>query len=439
MSPIRFHVHTFGCRANQADGDALADQLRAAGATWVDELALADVLVVNSCTVTHRSDRDVRKLVHRLHRDHPAARIVVTGCYPSRAPDAFGPADGVQAVVGNDRRDDLAAILGFFTTAGAALPLAPQAERAALEIAVARHGHTRPMVKVQDGCDACCAFCIVPHVRGPSRSVPPERVRERVRQLARDGAREIILTGIHLGDYGRKFEPPFLLWQLVETLLAETGLARVRLSSIEPLEVDEGLVDLAGREPRLAPHFHIPLQSGSAAVLRRMGRPYTPAAYARLVRRLERVRPGLAIGADIMTGFPGEGETEFRETVDFIAGLPFTYLHVFPFSPRPGTPAAGMPDRPGAGLAHRRGEFLRRMGQEKNLAYKRSLLGHPLPGLTLGREKGAPAAQIITENYINVTLANAVVPPNTPVIVVISRVAASGACYGELSPPTTDR
>jgi len=435
MPPLRFYLHTFGCRVNQADGDALADSLAAAGHTAVADPGQADLIVVNSCTVTGRSDHDVRKLVRQFHRENPSARIVFTGCYAEREPEALGPVDGVWRVLGNAARGDLARILAGETPAAVPAP-APERRQVMAEVPVAWRGHTRPHVKVQDGCDAACAYCIVPRVRGPARSAPPDAVVARVGRLVEAGIQEITLTGIHLGSYGIGLEPRLPLWRLVRRILDETALLRLRLSSVEPLEFDEGLLALAAGEPRLAPHFHVPLQSGCAATLARMGRPYTPAAYAALIRRLAASRPLAALGADVITGFPGESESDFQECLDFIDSLPLTYLHVFPFSARPGTRAEKMPGTVPPGEIQRRGRRLRELGRHKHRTFLESCLGRELPGLTLRAGGEPPETEIMAENYLTVRLAGAMLAPNTPVRVRVTGLPASGtggACQGCLT------
>ena len=435
MPPLRFYLHTFGCRVNQADGDALADRLTAAGHHAVEDPSLAELIIVNSCTVTGQSDHDVRKRVRHLHRENPTARIVFTGCYAERDPGALGPADGVWRVLGNAGWGDLARILA--EDGDATCPSCPAAGQRTLDpVPVAWRGHTRPHVKVQDGCDAACAYCIVPRVRGAGRSAPPEAVVETVRRLVASGVREITMTGIHLGSYGAGLEPQIPLWRLIRRILDETALYRLRLSSIEPLEFDAGLLALAAGEPRLAPHFHVPLQSGCAATLARMGRPYTPEAYANLIRRLAADRPLAALGADVIVGFPGESETDFQECLDFIESLPLTYLHVFPFSARPGTRAAGMSGAVPPGEIQRRGRRLREVGRRKHRIFVERCLDLELPGLTLRAGGVPPGTEVMTENYLTVRLPGMVLAPNMPVRVRVTGLPASGAggaCQGCLT------
>ncbi len=426
---MRFYLHSFGCRVNQADGDGLADALAAVGHVAVADPAAADLIILNSCTVTHRGDADLRQTVRRLHRAHPSARLAVIGCYAERAPQDAAALPGVSVVAGTGDPDRLVAALAE----GHAVPGAVgMVSTAAMDVPVAWRGHTRPMVKVQDGCNAACAYCIVPAVRGAERSAPPDAVTARIAALAADGAREIILTGIHLGRYGHTLAPPLSLAGLLERLLRETPVGRVRLSSVEPLEFDAALLALIGREPRLAPHFHVPLQSGSAAVLARMGRPYAPDQYLAVVRRLAALRPQAALGADVIAGFPGETEAEFQDTAALVAASPLTYLHVFPFSPRHGTRAAAMRGRLPEREVARRTRILRDIGQASRRRHLEACLGRTLPALVLRSGGRFAGSQALTENYINLALAEAL-PPNTAVDVRIHAIDSRGQASGTLA------
>lgn len=426
---MRFYLHSFGCRVNQADGDGLADALAADGHVVVVDPAAADLIILNSCTVTHRGDADLRQMVRRLHRTHPAARLAVIGCYAERAPQDVAALPGVRVVAGTGDPARLAAALAEDRAVPGAAATVPAA---ATEVPVAWRGHTRPMVKVQDGCNAACAYCIVPAVRGAERSASPDAVAARVAALAAAGAREIILTGIHLGRYGHTLKPSDSLAGLLERLLRETPIDRVRLSSVEPLEFDEALLVLIGREPRLAPHFHVPLQSGSAAVLRRMGRPYVPDQYLAVVRRLAALRLLAALGADVIAGFPGETEAEFQETAALIAASPLTYLHVFPFSPRPGTRAAAMRGRLPEREVARRTRILRDIGGAHRRRHLEACLGRTLPAIVLRSGGRIAGSQVLTENYLTLTVAE-ILPPNTAVDVRIDAIDARLQASGTLA------
>ncbi|MBN2339635.1 MAG: MiaB/RimO family radical SAM methylthiotransferase, partial [Acidobacteria bacterium] len=309
-----FFIRTFGCRANQADSAGIREALGALPMEESGDWRRADLIVVNSCTVTHRSDREVRQVVRRLHRGNPGARIVVAGCYAQRDPGGVAALPGVRLVVGNAERPRLPGLLKEIPDTGPArvswspvdaatdCPLPPMGRTG---------GKTRPLVKIQDGCDSGCAYCIVPKVRGPGRSARPEEVLAEIGALTAAGFREIVLTGVHLGAYGRKREGYPGLAELLERIVRIPDLGRVRLSSIEPMDFDPGIIDLAASSPVIAHHFHIPLQSGCDRILRLMHRPYSAARYRELVGEIVRLLPDAAVGADVIVGFPGETEEDF--------------------------------------------------------------------------------------------------------------------------------
>ncbi len=359
--------HTFGCRANQYDTERMRQELELAGARTVSRPDNADVLVVNTCTVTNKADAEARRLVQRLRRENPGARILVAGCSAALREDDYRSMPEVDTVVpGQNPRavaDQLAALeVALDRPSGAGGPLLRNARG------------TRAWLKVQDGCDRKCSFCATRLARGASVSRPPAEVVEEARALARVHP-ELVITGIHIGHYGRDLEPRTTLASLCARLL-EAVPARIRLSSIEATEIDDALLELlAGSGARLAPHLHVPLQSGSDKVLRLMRRWHTRAAYRRRVLEImERMGP-LGLGADIIVGFPGEGEAEFEETRALVEELPYTYLHVFPYSVRPGTAAASLPDRVPGDVAAARSRVLREMALDKKERYARHRAG----------------------------------------------------------------
>jgi threonylcarbamoyladenosine tRNA methylthiotransferase MtaB len=405
MSDRTFHIANFGCRASQSEGAAIQDELLDAGATVAATPYDASVVVVNSCTVTDEADRDVRHLVRRIAGRNPKTRIIVTGCYAQRAPDELAAMPGVEYVVGNSHKPlvgrlTLDALDKDSTSTGRAevfcsdifleQELHPRSHSGSA-------GRTRAIVKVQDGCNANCSFCIIPSVRGRSRSMAADMVLAEVRSLVDRGYKEIVLSGIHLGTYGRDLDSPTSLLILIHRLLDEIPeLARIRLSSIEPLEVSPEIISLVAEEPRLAHHFHIPLQSGSRRILREMRRPYTPSYYAELAKNIRTRIEDAAIGADVMVGFPGETDDEFAETLRLIEMSPLTYLHVFSFSSRPGTPAAEMPAPVPSHVAQFRAKTLRRVIANKNEAFRSSLIGKELEVLVLN------SGDAISNNFVRV-------------------------------------
>jgi threonylcarbamoyladenosine tRNA methylthiotransferase MtaB len=409
----KFFVCTFGCRSNQADSGAIRESLRRKGFGETPSHSEADLIVVNSCTVTQRTDQQVRQAVRRFHSDNPGARVVVAGCYAQRDPDALAAIPGVSLAVGNADRDRLAELLEESVAAPETRvfrsPLAGRGENFAMP-RCGTGGKTRPLLKLQDGCDARCSYCIVPSVRGPGRSARPEDVLAEIRTLLEAGYREIVLTGVNLGAYGRKLEGSPTLLKLLRRILDIPGLGRLRLSSIEPMLFSRDIVRLAASNPAIAPHFHIPLQSGSDRVLRAMRRPYTAARFLSLVAFVRETLPLSGIGTDVMAGFPGESEEDFRLTCALVRQAPLTYLHVFPFSARPGTAACSMTSRIDPSLIRDRVATLRSISKEKNLEFRRNLVGRELSAITLAKEEGMGDSTALTENYIHARVAGSVVP-----------------------------
>jgi threonylcarbamoyladenosine tRNA methylthiotransferase MtaB len=364
-------------------------------------------VVVNTCTVTARAEASDRQAIRRLARAHPAARVVVTGCWAQTDPQTVGALPGVDLVVGNGEKHRLPDALQALLDGGAAeriqvgdvsrlrtIPALPLTRRA---------GRSRAFLKIQEGCAHRCAFCIVPRARGASRSQGPEVVVEQVESLVEAGHVEVTLTGVDLGSYGADLAPRTSLAALLRTLVEVRGLRWIRLSSLLPAYFTAELVDVLGSEV-IAPHLHIPLQSGSDRVLRRMRRPYTRAMYVRLVERLARLRPGLGLGADVIVGHPGETEGDFEETAALVEALPFSYLHVFPYSDRRGTAAADMPDRVDGRTAARRGRLLRDLAGRKNRLFRAALVGTTQDVIVLETRDDAGRLIGLTGNYVEVAL-----------------------------------
>ena len=398
MGAGTFRIHSFGCRANQADGSAIARDLAAAG--WLPA-GQAELVILNTCTVTAAADAEARYAIRRIRREQPQARIWVTGCYAQRAPEEVRGLGGVERVIGHAEKLRIAAIAGAMT------PAAPPAAQIP--------SRTRPQVKVQDGCGNACSFCVIPSVRGGLQSRPAVDVAAEVARWAATGAQEVVLTGIHLGQWGRDLPGRPVLNDLLREILAASGIPRIRLSSIEPMNWTGELIALLASEPRLAPHAHVPLQSGCDTVLRRMRRRYRPCHYAQRVAEIRRRLPNAAIGADVMAGFPGETEAEFASSLAFLAGLPLTYLHVFTYSPRPGTEAARRTGEPGwetvpAAVAARRAERLRALSETLRARFARGFWGRELDLLTLGETRGG-YTRALSGNFLDVWLEGEL-PPN---------------------------
>ncbi len=403
----KYFVQNFGCRATQADGAALEAQLTAKGFEAAGERSAADLVILNTCTVTSAADEDVRHTIRRVHRENPLARILVTGCYAQRAPEELAAFPGVEWVVGNSHKTRIPELVTL-TAGGEPAPyhggifvgdIFAQQEFLSAPVEDAAGDRTRPNLKIQDGCSNRCSFCVIPFVRGRSRSAPVETVVAQVRALAAR-YREIVLSGINLGRWGREPGSKMRLADLVRLLLAETGAERLRLSSVEPMDWSDDLLDLVANSPRMARHVHAPLQSGCDRTLRAMHRKYRPRHYADRVLRARALMPDAAIGADVMVGFPGETEADFEESRRFIESMPFTYLHVFTYSERPGTPAVELAGSVPHALRKQRNRVLRELAAAKNAAFRRRLVGSTVSAVTLHEEGTA-----LSGNYLKVALA----------------------------------
>jgi len=416
-----FHVNNFGCRASQADGAAIESALLAQGLRAAANSSDAQLVVLNTCTVTAAADEDVRKAIHRLHRENPGARILVTGCYAQRAPEELAALPGVNWVVGNSHKVRIPEIITESQTPYHGQihvgDIFAQHDFLSAPVEDASGDRTRPNLKIQDGCNNRCSFCIIPFVRGRSRSAPADQVVEQVRNLA-TRYREVVLSGINLGRWGREPGSAMRLPDLIRRLLNETPVQRLRLSSIEPMDWSDDLLYLAASSPRIAKHVHAPLQSGSDRVLRRMHRKYRPRHYEDRILKARAWMPDAAIGADVMTGFPGETDAEFEESRAFIASLPFTYLHVFTYSERPGTPAAASADQIPMEIRRERNRILRELAAAKHLEFRRRMLGRTLSVVTL--TEGA-----LSNNFLKVELATPR-PANQLIDVKIGSVTATG-------------
>lgn len=452
----QFFVQNFGCRATQADGAALERQLTSSGLRAANSELEADVVVLNTCTVTAAADQDARAAIRRIHRENPQARIMVTGCYAQRAPQEIAALSGVSWVVGNSHKHQIAGLVA--SENGLAQINAPQNFVSLESVALSAPAFTlvgdifahteliaapvftgesiaektRPNLKVQDGCDNRCAFCIIPSVRGQSRSMKLERVIAEANALVAAGYREIVLSGINLGRWGRDFEPQQRFEQLVRALLEHTDIQKIRISSVEPMDWNDELIALVAGSPRIARHAHVPLQSGSDRILRRMHRKYHPWHYAEKIRKIHEAMPEAAIGADVMTGFPGETDELFEESRSFIEHLPFTYLHVFTYSSRPGTPSAAMPDQVPVHVARERNRILRELAAEKNLAFRQKFLGKPLEVITL-QQSDEQWTEALSDNYLKVHVSGCHAA-NQVMTVSVSAVSVDGL-LGEIDIP----
>ena len=427
-----FFIEQFGCRATQADGAALERQLLERGCTSAPDASGADIVVVNTCTVTASADAQARDAIRKLHVANPRVRVIVTGCYAQRAPEEVSQLPGVAWVVGNSHKPQIPGLIETIslstepTRSNGFLPLAaispafstkPETRQSA-EILLGdifeqqtlltspvfggEGNHTRPTLKIQDGCNSRCSFCVIPFVRGKSRSLPPDTVIGELQKLSHSGYREIVLSGINLGTYGRDLSPRVEFEDLLRRILDETSVERLRISSIEPMDVTKDLVGLFASTERLAQHFHMPLQSGSDRILAAMHRWYRAEHYARRVELIHERLPHAAIGADVIAGFPGETEGDHAATLAFIEALSFTYLHVFSYSKRPGTKAVSLSNHVPGSVIKRQARELRALGERKADAFRQSQMGRELRVLTLHPSKARASKQTpaLSTNYL---------------------------------------
>ncbi|MGH7303088.1 MAG: tRNA (N(6)-L-threonylcarbamoyladenosine(37)-C(2))-methylthiotransferase MtaB [Candidatus Rokuibacteriota bacterium] len=404
MSPVRtVSFATLGCRLNQVDTQQIQTLLEARGFRTVDFDEPADVVVVNTCTVTARAELSDRQTIRRAARVSPRATLVVTGCWAQTSPGAVAGLDGVDLVIGNADKHRLPDLLEG--AVAEQVHVADIALARTLEVAppARRHGRSRAFLKVQDGCQHRCAFCIVPRARGSSRSLDPKVVLDQARLLVEAGHPEIVLTGVDLGHYGADLVPRTTLAALLRSLVEIPGLRWLRLSSLLPAYFTPELLEIVTGSPVVAPHFHIPLQSGSDRVLRAMRRPYNLRLYRALVERLAAARPRLGLGADVIAGFPGERAADFAETVASVRELPFSYLHVFPYSARDGTEATGLGGQVDSCTITDRSRALREIGQAKSREFRQGLIGRVEDVLVLETVDRATGRLVgLTGNYIEV-------------------------------------
>jgi threonylcarbamoyladenosine tRNA methylthiotransferase MtaB len=397
-APLTYSVVTFGCRVNQADSLAIEGDLRARGAVATAP-EHADLLIVNTCSVTASADQGARQTIRRVVRANPGVEVVVTGCYATRRPADVGDLPNVVRVITNAQKDDLVAVIGGEGGLSTARRFTDGDGPcgAMLEPGVA--GRTAFTLRVQTGCDERCSYCIIPATRGTSRSRAIGDVVADVTRAVDAGYKEIAITGVHLGSYGRDRGDGTTLVSLLRVLAGWHADVLFRVSSLEPMDCTPEIVDLVAGSPRLAPHFHLPLQHGADAMLRAMRRPYTAAYYRSLVERIRRHMPHASIGTDLIAGFPGESEAHFREMHDLLRELPVTHAHVFPYSDRPGTEASALPDKVEGAAIRERGRLLRAIAADKARAFRVSQSGTTQRALTV--DDGWSA---VTRTYLKVKL-----------------------------------
>ncbi|MEP6643786.1 MAG: tRNA (N(6)-L-threonylcarbamoyladenosine(37)-C(2))-methylthiotransferase MtaB [Acidobacteriaceae bacterium] len=434
-----FYVQNFGCRATQADGAAIERQFRELGAKGARSAEAAEIVVLNTCTVTASADRDARAAIRRIHRASPSCKIVVTGCYAQRAPAEISRLEGVACVIGNSHKHELAELMlerkppavdasstilesqarGFVplsslmnsSSADSASrgrifvsDIFAHTELQAAPVFDGEYERTRPNLKVQDGCDNRCSFCVIPYVRGSSRSLALNVILREIRGLVIAGYQEVVISGINLGRWGRDFETPARFEDLIGEILDGSDLRKLRISSVEPMDWSSSLIRLMTESSRIAKHAHVPLQSGSDRILRLMHRKYRPWHYREKIEQIRAAMPTAAIGADVMVGFPGETDDDFEETCQLIEDLPLTYLHVFSYSARPGTPAALLKDQLPGVVVRERSQVLRELGRERKRAFIKTFLGTIVEAITLHGFDGK-YTEALSDNFISLRLA----------------------------------
>lgn len=394
----RVAISTLGCKTNQFESAAMIEQLTAAGYLVVPFTEPSDIYIVNSCTVTARTDAETRRLIRRARRLNPSSRIIATGCYAQVAPGELEKMPELDCVLGNLEKQNISALLesaGHSVSDIAAINTAEQLKLTSFA------EHTRAFLQIQNGCNSFCSYCIVPYARGRSRSVKPADILQGMRDFAANGFKEVVLTGIHLGAYGLDFPTPTTLTALVKQIDAEAIMPRLRIGSIEPNEFSEELLILMSTSRSICPHLHLPLQSGSDSVLKRMGRPYTAAFFRALVTKISAAMPDAFIGADVIAGFPGETEEEFAETLQLCEDLPLSDLHVFPYSSRPGTRAADMPGHLPPRIVTDRAARLRNIAKRKKAEFLERFIGKELKVLVQGYNDKSGICRGLSRNYIS--------------------------------------
>ena len=431
----RFTITTLGCKVNQYESDAIAQRLKEMGYVPAGAENPADLCIINTCTVTHKASMQSRQAVRQFIRSNPQAQIIVTGCYAQTEPDELKKIDGVHHIVGHGDKQNIPDIVlsqekGFPSPSLTWRNILHEHHFKQFPVTVFGN-RTRPFLKIQDGCDTFCTYCIVPYARGRSRSMPLEKILENIRSLKQAGFHEVVLTGVHLGVYGLDLSPQTSLTDLLEHVCESNVMDRVRLSSIEPHELTQKIIELIAKTEIFCDHFHIPLQSGDDRILERMHRPYTSSFFIDLILNIKDQVPDAAIGVDILTGFPGETEKAFENTYSLIEKLPVTYLHVFPFSPRPGTPAFKYPQKIPQKTIKARCEKMRRLGNEKKYAFYNKFMGKTVEVLIESkRDKATGLLKGITSNYIPVHIVDKIDLFNTLVQVKIEKIRNNNMVFG---------
>ena len=435
MKTMKIAITTLGCKVNQYDSVTIEEALLAKGFEIVDFTSHADVYIINTCTVTHKTDYQSRQLIRRAQKRNPHARIIVTGCYAQVAPEALAQMREVSLIVGNAQKHKIADVIARVPDTIASGILVTDITRETCFREPALHSfsnHTRAFLKIQDGCESFCSYCIVPYARGKPRSLPIEETVQRMLTLRNAGFKEIVLTGIHLGAYGVDHTSPTNLLTLLELIEAKEPVPRIRLSSLEPMDITDNLVEFLSTAKTICPHLHLPMQSGDDEVLKRMNRTYQAGDFKNLVSLLMAKIPHLCLGADVIVGFPGETDQHFKNTHALLQELPISYFHVFPYSKRKMTRAAAFPDHLPQKIIKERSEVLRTLGNNKKINFYSQYIGKVVNVLLEGkRDKQFHCLKGRSRNYIPVLVEGSDSLINQECEVVITRVE-EGRVWGKL-------
>lgn len=405
-------VTTLGCKVNQFESESLRAELMGLGLDIANETKPADICIINTCTVTQKASMQSRQAIRRAIRENPGAIIVATGCYAQSEPMELQKIQGLNYIIANSDKHQIARIVteakknSQATTEPVMLHHDIRLDRCFHTVGAPIFGsRTRPFIKIQDGCDNFCTYCIVPYTRGPSRSLPMDAVMDEILNLPPDKTHEIVLTGIHLGRYGLDFSPPGSLLLLLKQITETGRVGRIRLSSIESVEFTDELLQFAATSGQICHHFHIPLQSGDPDILQKMNRPYHPESFTELIRKIHTAIPDVSIGVDVMVGFPGESDAAFNNTFQLLEKLPITYVHAFPFSPRPGTPASRFPGQVDNGTVKERRNRLLALGIKKKTAFYHQIIGKTLVVMVENKRDNATGLLTgVSGNYVRVLI-----------------------------------
>jgi|Deesub1362B_J571_1020462.scaffolds.fasta_scaffold02320_3 threonylcarbamoyladenosine tRNA methylthiotransferase MtaB len=389
---MRFSVENFGCRVNQAEASTWIEKLQSYGWKWEQDFIKSDVIIINTCTLTSKADQEARKLIRRIIRNNPKAKIVLTGCYVERAYDHYRAMPEIWAIFKNKEKEEIPDILikNFYNERN-------------FSIERIKHFRARAFIKIQDGCNYKCSFCIIPFVRGKSKSKPLSFIQKEIKEYINHGFKEIVLCGIHLCSYGLDLKPKSSLLELLKKLENIKGLNKLRLSSLDPRFLNLHTISYFASSPIIAPHFHLSFQSGSKKILKKMYRDSTPEQYTEILNTFSKLSPDSSLGTDIIVGFPGETEREFEETYKFLKDSPLAYFHVFPFSPRPGTPAYNFSQINGK-IKKERANVLRKLSFEKNFHFRNKFINKTLKGIII--KKCKDFTEFLTYNYIKVKISS---------------------------------